>query len=57
MNDELDYVGNIINILKVDFRIFHLLILDLQWFKVVCRGPQETIQRDAIDFFQINSTK
>ena len=43
INAELDYIGNIINILKVNFRIFHFFILDVQWFKVVCRGPQATM--------------
>ena len=57
INAELDYVGNIINILKVDFRIFHFFILDVKWFKVVCRGPQATVRRDASGFFQIDSTK
>ena len=57
INAELDYVGNVINILKVHFRIFHFYILDVQWFKVVCRGPQATVRRDASGFFQIDSTK
>jgi len=57
INVELDYVGNIINILKVKFRIFHFFILDVQWFKVVCRGPQAIVRRDASGFFQIDSTK
>ena len=60
INAELYYVGNIINIiniLKVNFRIFHFFILDVQWFKVVCRGPQATVRRDASGFFQIDSTK
>ena len=57
INVELDHVGNIINILKVQFRIFHFYILDVQWFKVVCRGPQATVRQDASGFFLINSTK
>lgn len=57
VNSELDYVGNIKNILKVGFRTFHFYILDVQWFKVVCRGPQATVRRDGCGFFQIDSTK
>jgi len=57
INVELDYVRNIVNILKVNFRIFHFIILDVQWFRVVCRGPQGTIRQDASGFFQIDSTK
>jgi hypothetical protein len=29
INADLDYVGNIVNILKVNFRIFHFFILDV----------------------------
>ena len=57
INAKLDYVGNIINILKENFRIFDFFILDVQWFKVVCRGPQAIVRRDASGFFQIDSTK
>ena len=57
INVDLDYVENIVNILKVNFRIFHFFILDVQWFRVVCRGPQATVRRDASGFFQIDSSK
>ena len=57
INVKLDCVGNIVNILKVNFRIFHFFILDVQWFKVVFRGPQATMWWDASCFFQIDSTK
>ena len=53
----LDYCGTIQDIIKVGFRQFSMFIFDVQWFKVICNGPNARVRRDPSGFFAIESTK
>ena len=41
---KVDYCGRIQNILQVDYGSFQMFLLDVQWFKVVTQGRNQTIQ-------------
>ena len=54
---KVEYCGRIQTILQVDYRIFQMFLLDVQWFKVVTQGRNPTVQRDVFGFVAIDSTK
>ena len=61
-NDEvqlskIEYCGRIQNIFQVDYKSFHMFLLDVQWFKATTTGQNPTIRRDVSGFVAIDSTK
>ena len=52
-----DYCGIINNILKIDYRTFHIFALDVKWFKEpLCKGIEANVKRHPSGIMAIDST-
>lgn len=54
---KIEYCGRIQNIFQVDYRSFHMFLLDVQWFKAITTGRNPTVRKDGSGFVAIDSTK
>lgn len=54
---EMQYFGLLKEIISVDYRSFHMLLFDVQWFKVIMTGSNATVRRDVSGFLEVDSTK
>ena len=53
-----DYCGIINNILKIDYRTFHIFALDVKWFKEpLCKGTRANVRRHPSGIMAIDSTR
>jgi len=54
---KIEYCGRIQSIFQVDYRSFHMFLLDVQWFKAITTGRNPTVGRDGSGFVVKDSTK
>lgn len=54
---EMQYFGHLKEIINVDYQSFHMLLFDVQWFKVIMAGSNATVRRDVSGFLEVDSTK
>lgn len=53
-----DYCGIINNILKIDYRTFHIFALDVKWFKeTLCKGIEANVKRNPSGIMAIDSIR
>ena len=54
----LDYFGHILEIMKIHFKKFEIFVfVDVEWFKVIVRGPNATMCKDKSKLIYVNSRK
>lgn len=51
------YCGTIQDILRIDYRTFHMYILNVKWFKPMAFGSNPTICKDDIGFIALDSCR
>ena len=54
---KVEYYERIQGIFEIDYRTFQIYILDVHWFKVVTKGQNQIVERDAFGFVAIDLTK
>ena len=54
---KIAYYGTIQDILRIDYRTFHMFILDVKWFKPISSGSNPTIRKDDSGFIAVDSTR
>ena len=54
---KIAYYGTIQDILRIDYRTFHMFILDVKWFKPISSGSNPTIHKDDSGFIAVDSTR
>ena len=53
----LGYFGHILEIMKINFKKFEIFIFDMEWFKVMVRGPNATMCKGKSGLIQVNTRK
>ena len=53
---EIAYYGTIQDILRIDYRTFHMFILDVKWLKPISSESNPTIRKDDSGFIAVDST-
>ena len=54
---KIAYYGTIQDILRIDYKTFHMFILDVKWFKPISSGSNPTIRKDDSGFITVDSTR
>ncbi|MCO5581723.1 hypothetical protein L7F22_035612 [Adiantum nelumboides] len=57
VDSELGYVGTIVGIYEISYRIFRQVILKVDWFRAEYKGNNATMRREPSKFWSIDSSK
>ncbi|MCO5607792.1 hypothetical protein L7F22_061993 [Adiantum nelumboides] len=57
VDSELGYVGTIVGIYEISYRIFKQVILKVDWFRAEYKGNSATMRREPSKFWSVDSSK